>query len=118
MAPRKTITKKVTPSKPRKPSKPAKLARLAKTLIERKAAMPLKGRNAVFTGKVFVISGEFKDSHENMEKWIIRHGGRVDKVVTDDTTHLVCSMQNFKDKVTHGESIVAASNYKAITDKF
>ena len=70
--------------------------------------MPLKGRNAVFTGKVFVISGEFKDSHENMEKWIVRHGGRVDKVVTDETTHLVCTMQNFKDKVTHGESIVAA----------
>lgn len=108
MAPRKTVTKKAAPSKPRKQSKPAYLARQAKTLIERKPSMPLKGRNAVFTGKVFVISGEFKDSHENMEKWIVRHGGRVDKVVTDETTHLVCTMQNFKDKVTHGESIVAA----------
>src|SRR6516162_4823540 len=82
MAPRKTMTKKAVISKPGKQSKRARLAKQTNALIERKPPVPLKCRNAVFTGKVFVISGEFKDSHENMEKWIVRHGGRVDKVVT------------------------------------
>jgi NAD-dependent DNA ligase len=98
MAPRKTTTKTAS-SKPRKP---ARLARQVKPLIERKLSTPLKGRKAVFAGKVFVLSGEFPNQHGVMEGWITHHGGRVDKVVTDETTHLVCTMDNFKNKVSDG----------------
>jgi len=102
MAPRKTVTKKAAPSKPRKQSKLAKPAQPDKPLTGRKTSIPLKGRSAVFVGKVFVMSGEFPNHHDVMEGWITHHGGRVDKVITDETTHLVCTMDNFKNKVPHG----------------
>lgn len=103
MAPRKATTKKVASSQLRKPSKSAKAAQQAKPLIEKKPSTPMKGRKAVFVGKVFVLSGEFPNAHGVMEGWITRHSGRVDKVVTDETTHLVCTMDNFKNKVSDGK---------------
>lgn len=117
MAPRKTATKKSASSKPRNPTKLSKPAQPAKPLI-RKTSMPLKGRSAVFVGKVFVLSGEFPNHHDVMEGWITHHGGRVDKAVTDETTHLVCTMDNFKNKVRHGKALLLAQNHGLATDNF
>ena len=106
MAPRKTAAKRSVISKHRKPTKLAKSAQPAKPSIRIKTSVPLKGRGAVFVGKVFVMSGEFPNHHDVVEGWITHHGGRVDKVVTDETTHLVCTMDNFKNKVRNGKVLL------------
>lgn len=93
---------KAASSKPRKSSKSFKLARQARPEIQRKIPIPLKGRKAIFSGKTFVLCGEFPNSHNMMEGWITHHGGRVDKLVTNETTHLVCTMDNFKNNVSDG----------------
>jgi hypothetical protein len=67
---------------------------------------PGNSRRGIFSKMVFVLSGDFEKSHQKMEAWIGGQGGRVDKVVTSETTHLICTMDDFKNKVTHGKCII------------
>ncbi|TAQ84637.1 hypothetical protein B7494_g7041 [Chlorociboria aeruginascens] len=58
-----------------------------------------RGLKQIFTGKVMSLCGEWKGrKHEQIKKWIELHGGRVEKEVTEMTTHLICSIENFKKK--------------------
>jgi hypothetical protein len=61
-----------------------------------------KGK-AIWAGEVFCLSGTFKASHEDIRRWVNYHGGRVVDKVTDDTTYLICSMEDFEKKVTAGK---------------
>jgi len=44
-------------------------------------------------------------SHEQLAKWIRAHGGAFESKVTDDTTHLICSIEEFKKKTDQGMSL-------------
>jgi NAD-dependent DNA ligase len=109
MAPRKKTTNEAKPAtaKPRAPPKPSKPATKPKpkpnaTKLQKAAG----GRKAIWAGKVFVLSGDLHPqyNHEDIERWILHHGGRVHTEVTRETTHLICTMEEFKNKVTHGRT--------------
>ncbi|KFY09946.1 hypothetical protein V491_07879, partial [Pseudogymnoascus sp. VKM F-3775] len=60
------------------------------------AAVPPADR--IFAGKVFVLQGDFgryPRTHINIARLIARHGGRVDSMVTDKTTLLVTTIEEF-----------------------
>lgn len=53
----------------------------------------------IFAGKVFVLQGDFgrfPRTHLNIARLIARHGGRVDSTVTDRTTLLVTTIEEFQ----------------------
>lgn len=53
----------------------------------------------IFAGKVFVLQGDFgryPRTHLNIARLIERHGGRVDSMVTDRTTLLVTTIEEFR----------------------
>lgn len=55
--------------------------------------------NKVFAGKTFVLQGDFGKfprTHLNITRLIVKHGGRVNKMVTDKTTLLVTTIEEFK----------------------
>lgn len=61
----------------------------------------------IFVGKVMVLAGEFPDeSHEKISGWITAHGGQRDREVTDDTTHLICTIEEYKKKTAAGEILL------------
>jgi hypothetical protein len=69
-----------------------------------KTGGPQKKGPPVFLGKVFAITGNFglSNTHTSIERWIICHSGRVMKEVTEETTHLICSIGDYKKKVPQG----------------
>lgn len=101
MAPQKTILKDA-PSNSRKASRLAKPPQ-PKSAVHSKSLKSQKLRKGIFSGKVFVLSGEFEKPHSTIERWIEHLGGRVEKKVTSETTYLICTMKDFKNKVTHGK---------------
>lgn len=61
------------------------------------AALPPADK--IFAGKVFVLQGDFgryPRTHLNITRLIARHGGRVDTMVTDRTTLLVTTIEEFR----------------------
>lgn len=61
------------------------------------AALPPADK--IFAGKVFVLQGDFgryPRTHLNIARLIARHGGRVDNMVTDRTTLLVTTIEEFR----------------------
>ncbi|PVH88646.1 hypothetical protein DL98DRAFT_477182 [Cadophora sp. DSE1049] len=57
----------------------------------------------IFKGLTMSAAGTFKGvrediSHEQLAKWIKAHGGAFESKVTGDTTHLICSIEEFKKK--------------------
>src|SRR5690349_497574 len=66
------------------------------------AASPAQtGANKIFHGKIFVLEGDFgrfPRTHINIARLIALHGGSVDKMVTDKTTHLVTTIEEFRKK--------------------
>jgi hypothetical protein len=79
----------------------------ANAIAERKAKSKAPKRmKQIFVGKVFSFSGDFGQnwSHEQMANWIKAHGGRYEKEVFDDTTHLICSMEHYVQKTEQGKS--------------
>ncbi|KAH7409167.1 hypothetical protein BKA64DRAFT_773789 [Cadophora sp. MPI-SDFR-AT-0126] len=72
-------------------------------ITSRKAnSRPMK---QIFKGLTISAAGTFKGvngdiSHEQLGKWIKAHGGAFESKVTDDTTHLICSIEEFKQKST------------------
>ena len=75
-------------------------------IADRKArAKSCKRMKQIFLGKVFSFSGEFGEnwSHEQMANWIRAHGGRYEREVSDATTHLICSIEHYKEKTNQGK---------------
>ena len=112
MAPRKKTSKEAKPTtaKPRAPPKPSKPAAKPKPNAT-KPQKTAEGRKAIWAGKVFVLLGDLHPqySHGDIERWILHHGGRVHKEVTSETTHLICTIEEFKNKVTHGGTFLTTS---------
>ena len=76
-------------------------------ITERKtSAKSSKRMKQIFAGKVFSFSGDFGENwgHEQMANWIRAHGGRYEKEVSDDTTHLICTMGDYVLKTERGKS--------------
>jgi hypothetical protein len=50
------------------------------------------------------ISGDFGEgwSHEDMSRWIKLHGGQYEKEVTEETTHLICTIDDYTKKSSQG----------------
>jgi hypothetical protein len=50
------------------------------------------------------VSGDFGESrsHSAMERWIGANGGKFATAITDDTTHLVCTYEDWKQKAEKG----------------
>ena len=73
---------------------------------QQQKSRPKKASKQIFRGKVFVLSGESgltNGTHANISKWIIGHGGQMEKNVSENTTHLICTIENFKNKVREGK---------------
>lgn len=74
----------------------------------KKAAKSCKPLKQVFKGKVISSLGLFENcgkmhGPEDIAKWVVSHGGRYEKQVTEDTTHLICSIEDFKKKHPQGK---------------
>jgi hypothetical protein len=48
------------------------------------------------------ISCEKTASHEQIKVWIIAHGGEFVTEVSESTTHLICSIEDFKKRTEQG----------------
>ncbi|KIN03698.1 hypothetical protein OIDMADRAFT_116894 [Oidiodendron maius Zn] len=61
------------------------------------SAKSSKRMKQIFVGKVFSFSGDFGENwgHEQMANWIRAHGGRYEREVSDDTTHLICTVEHY-----------------------
>jgi BRCA1 C Terminus (BRCT) domain len=70
-----------------------------------KPAHPQKKGPPIFLNKVFAITGDFglKNTHESIKRWISYHSGQVRGEVTKETTHLICSIEDYKKKAPHGK---------------
>jgi hypothetical protein len=63
----------------------------------------------IFRGKEMSLSGKFFScgktaSHEQIGGWISSHGGTFVTEVTDSTTHLICSIEDFKKRTEQGKA--------------
>jgi hypothetical protein len=79
----------------------------ANGVMEHKArANSSKRMKQIFVGKVFSFSGNFGNNwgHDQMASWIKAHGGRYEREVSDDTTHLICTMGDYALKTDQGKS--------------
>lgn len=65
-----------------------------------------KRMKQIFVGKVFSFSGDFGANwaHEQVANWIKAHGGKYEREVTDDTTHLICTIEHYKQKTDQGKN--------------
>lgn len=72
----------------------------------RRVSKATKSGKGIFGGKVFVLCGEFEKPHTTIKGWIEFQGGRVEQIVTKETTHLICTMEDFKSKANNGENIL------------
>jgi hypothetical protein len=105
MAPRKPTllngqVKRFTTAKPSGVKKNA-LPLISHHQAKAKAGMVMK---QIFTKQVMVLAGEFDETYEQIAGWITAHGGRRDREVTEETTHLICSIAEFKKATPAGTS--------------
>jgi hypothetical protein len=83
------------------------------TIQVRKAATkkerPMK---AIFKGKVMSIAGSVMTTskndpqpitYESISRWITAHGGTYEKKVGPETTHLICSIEEYKKRTEQGK---------------
>lgn len=96
---------------PRKPTaKPAARASSQKTApnpIKQRKAKATKQCKQIFAGMSFSFAGNFGDnwSYEKMSGWVRAHGGEHESVVSEDTTHLVCTIEEYKKRTKQGSFI-------------
>lgn len=76
---------------------------LAEKSIRTKAPKRMK---QIFAGRSFSFSGDFGHNwaHEQMANWIRAHGGLYEREVSEDTTHLVCTIEDYEKKTEQGRS--------------
>jgi hypothetical protein len=93
-------------------------------VTSRKAAPnPIKARKEkvdklckpIFKGFNFSFSGNFTElddkwDHDSMIRWIKCWGGAYQSQVSNDTTHLICTVKDYKKKTDQGMLCVARVN--------
>ena len=71
---------------------------------------------AIFKGKVISVAGTIMTTsksdpqqitYESISKWITAHGGTYEREVGPDTTHLICSIEEYKKRTQQGENSVS-----------
>ena len=69
--------------------------------IAKKAQKMLK---PIFRGKVMAFSGDFGAgwSHDQMSNWIRLHAGEYVRDISPKTTHLICSIEDYKKRTPQG----------------
>ena len=87
-------------------------AKATQPVSRKTAPNPIKARKIkneksgkpIFKGMTFSFSGNFGDGweHEKMVQWVKHHAGVWESEVSDDTTHLICTIEDFKKKTQQG----------------
>jgi hypothetical protein len=81
--------------------------RAANPINDRKRTKKEKPMKAIFKGLTMSICGnhfKFDKSltYESIAQYITLHGGSYEREVTDDTTHPICSIEEYKKKGPQG----------------
>jgi len=84
------VTCKPTTSKP---AKPAKASKPEKAIF--------RGLSVSIAGNIINSKGE-SEPYENIIRWFRLHGGNYDQEVQSDTTHLICSIEEYKARGPQG----------------
>lgn len=74
----------------------------------------------IFAGKVFVLQGDFgryPRTHLNIARLIARHGGRVDTMVTDKTTLLVTTIEEFRKRTPASKCALIFISFSLLSQK-
>jgi len=84
--------------------KAAATVRPSYKVLEARARKASKNMKPIFAGKTFSLTGDFGEgwTHEKVAVWVTAHGGRYEREVTEDTTHLIASLENFKKRCKQG----------------
>jgi hypothetical protein len=95
-------------SLPQKPSSGAPRQSATNPINDRKRTKKEKPMKAIFKGLMMSICGnhfKFDKSltYESIAQYITLHGGTYEREVTDDTTHLICSIEEYKKKGPQGK---------------
>jgi hypothetical protein len=97
----------MAPIKPNKNSnKSMEIRKVAPKAISKKAKGSKKMK-PIYAGKSMSFSGVFGGSnwtHEKMAGWIELHGGECTPEVTEETTHLICTIEDYKKQTPQGIS--------------
>lgn len=75
----------------------------------KKAAKNVKPLKAIFKRKYISSVGQFENSGkllgaDAIADYVTAHGGTYERQVTPDTTHLICTIEEYKKKNTQGTS--------------
>jgi hypothetical protein len=67
-----------------------------------------KPMKQIFKGFVISASDTFINSaktvtHEQLARYVTSHGAEYERAVTNDTTHLICSIEEYKKKTAQGK---------------
>ena len=67
-----------------------------------------KSMKQIFKGFVISASGTFINcdkavTHEQLARYVRSHGAEYESAVSNDTTHLICSIDDYKKKTTQGK---------------
>lgn len=71
----------------------------------------------IFRGMEMSLSGSFTGCdkslpHDQIAKWITLHGGSFEREVTDNTTHLICSIEDYKKSTPQGNyPLISLASY-------
>jgi len=106
MAATKTVTKTAATKPASKPAVPKK----APQQVQFKKVRKEKVMKPIFRGLVMSFSGTFINldkpvPHEQVAKWITAHAAEYRCEVTSDTTHLICSIEDYQKKTDQGKYI-------------
>lgn len=98
--PLKPIAPKAISAAPKKPA-PTEITAKCPPKKEKMMKPIFRGLTMSATGKF--INSDKLVTHEQVAKYITAHGGDFESVVTNCTTHLICSIEDFKKKTTQGK---------------
>lgn len=82
------------------------IAPVSRTLKKPKSSKPQK---AIFKELTLSIAGNITNTsgthiaHEDIARWFTVHGGLYESEVTQDTTHLICSIEEYKKRGPQGK---------------
>lgn len=72
----------------------------------------------IFKGKVMSFSGDFGSekgwTYEQMTAWVRAHGGTHVREVDEYTTHLICTIEDFKKKTAQGTIGSKNNSFKCV----
>jgi hypothetical protein len=99
MAPQKPSTRIVSKDLIKAPSK-----KVAPNAIKARKVKTEKPCKQIFLGMTFSCSGNFGEGweHDKMAMWVRKHGGVWQSEVSDGTSHLICTVEDYKKKTQQG----------------